>query len=293
MIKSMTGYGRGEYESGDKNFVAEIKSVNNRYRDIILRTPKALQEIEDEIRSKVSSKVRRGRVEVMIQIGKSNGESEYELDLNVPLIESYRKLFDKLADDYNFDRKVSVNDFCQMRDIIVVKPKEIDVDGIRAGLERALDLALESHDKMKVQEGRATEEDMIMRLGKVDEYVNRIEVKAPEVVETYRNRLKEKIALITEAVDPDDDRMLQEVAIFADKCDITEEIVRFRSHVEQFRKYLELDDSVGRRLDFIVQEMNREVNTMGTKASNSTISADAVEIKAEIEKIREQIQNVE
>ncbi|MCJ7594569.1 MAG: YicC family protein [Desulfobacterales bacterium] len=293
MIKSMTGYGFGEFTLGEKRFTAEIKSVNNRHRDIIVRLPKALQALEDEIRSRVSSRIKRGRIEVFIQIEKEGGEAEYDLELNLPLVRSYFRIFGQLSDEFGVEEGISPGELCQMRDVIVMKPKEVALDEARQGIGEALMGALDSCDGMRMQEGRAIEEDFLQRLKVIETYVNEIEVTGPVVVEEYRKRLKDKIARISQDMEIDDMRMVQEVAFFADRCDITEEIVRARSHFQQFRHYLSADDEVGRRLDFLLQEINREVNTMSSKSSDSSISGKTVEIKAELEKIREQVQNVE
>jgi len=153
----MTAYGRGEYTSGDTRFIAEIKSVNNRYRDVILRIPKTLQVIEDEIRSHIYSRIRRGRIEVFIQIEKDNGGNEYDLELNLPLVRSYLRIFKQLNEEFGLDRKIRPDYLCQMKDVIIVKPEDIDINGLRPGLHEILRLALDSHNVMRTQEGRAIE----------------------------------------------------------------------------------------------------------------------------------------
>ena len=289
----MTAYGHGEHTADDTRFIAEIKSVNNRYRDIVLRTPKTLQIIEDEIRPFIATRVRRGRIEVSIQIEKEGAEVEYGLALNHRLVKSYLGLFQQLKDEFGIDQKIGPEALCQMKDVILFIPEDVEIDKIRSGIQEALTLALDSHEAMRIQEGRAIEEDVSQRLHLIEGYLNHIEEHAPAIVENYEKRLKEKIAQISNDIDVDENRLIQEVAIFADKCDITEEVVRTRSHLSQFRHYMRMDDAIGRRLDFLMQEINREVNTMSAKATDSAISAKAVEIKAELEKIREQIQNVE
>lgn len=293
MIKSMTAYGRGEHNQGELVFTAELKSLNNRYRDIILRTPKSLQALEDEIRSKISSKIRRGRVEVSIQMETNTGEGEYQLELNVPLVKSYFRIFRGLKEEFGLDEKVRPESLCQMKDIILFKPPDAEIDEVRPGLQEVLGLALESLDKMRMEEGRAIEEDFLKRLELIEGYLDDIEENAPKTVEEYRKRLRDKIQKISKDIELDESRLIQEVAIFADRCDITEEIVRFRSHLKQFRDYMSKNDSIGRRLDFLIQEINREVNTIGSKATDSSLSSKVVEIRAELEKLREQIQNVE
>jgi uncharacterized protein (TIGR00255 family) len=289
----MTAYGRGEYHHGGSIFTAELKSLNNRYRDIILRMPRTFQALEEEVRSQISSRIRRGRVEVSIQMETNTGEGEYQLELNVPLIESYFRIFRELNEKFGLNENVSFDTLCQMKDIIIFKTPNMDIDNIRSGLREVLGLAVDSLDKMRIAEGKAIEEDFWKRLKLIEEYLEDIEENAPKIVEEYQKRLEEKIQMISGDRELDKSRLIQEVAIFADRCDITEEIVRFRSHLKQFRGYMAKDDSIGRRLDFLIQEINREVNTIGGKATDSSISSKVVEIKAELEKLREQVQNVE
>lgn len=293
MIKSMTAYGRAEYELDNILFIAELKSLNNRYRDIILRLPAILQDLEDIIRNQVSSRVRRGRIEVSIQVNKKDDEIDYNLELNKPLIKSYLKMLEQLDNEFGLHEKISPDYLLQVRDAVLMKPLEMDPDKLRKGLKKVMGQALNSLDSMRIQEGKAIEEDIIMRLDLIKGYLGDIEKRAPIVVAEYKEKLKNRIDIICEDIEVDEGRLAQEVAIFASRCDIAEEIVRSGSHLSQFREYMSIDDSIGRRLDFLIQELNRETNTISSKASDSSISANAVEVKAELEKIREQIQNVE
>lgn len=293
MIKSMTAYGRGECNQGGTVFIAELRSLNNRYRDIILRIPKSLQALEDEIKSQVSSKIIRGRVEAFIQMEKNAAENEYDLELNLPLAKSYFRIFEELNEKFGLDEKIRPDYFCQMSDVILFRSSDVKIDEVRPGLQEALRLALDSLDKMRMEEGRAIERDFLKRLGLIEVYLGDIEDVAPKMVEEYRRRLKDKIHKMSEDIEVDENRLIQEVAIFADRCDITEEIVRARSHLNQFRNHMSMDDSIGRRLDFLIQEINREVNTISGKTFDAFISSKAVEIKAELERLREQVQNVE
>ena len=293
MIRSMTAYGRGEYTFEDKRFVAEIKSVNNRYRDIIVRCPKSIQGLEEEIRSQVASRIKRGRIEVFIQMERGEEEVAYDLELNVPLVKSYLKIFKRLCETLGVDQKISPETLWQMKDVVVVKPEEVDFETVRPALQTVLQLALDSYDSMRIQEGSGIEEDFHKRLHLIEEYINDIENKAPNVSKEYEKRLKDKIKRMSEDIEIDNNRLIQEVGIFSEKCDMTEEIVRTGSHLKQFRSYMSMEDAIGRRLDFLLQEINREANTMSAKAQDSSISAKVVEIKAELEKLREQAQNVE
>ena len=289
----MTAYGRGEYNLEDMRFVAEIKSVNNRYRDIILRNPKSIQGLEEEIRSQIASRIKRGRIEIFIQIERGEEEVPYDLELNIPLVKSYLKIFEQLREALGVDQKINLESLWQMKDVIIVKPEELDVKKVRPALQTVLNLALDSYDSMRIQEGRGIEEDFHKRLQLIEGYLHEIEKKAPHVSKDYEKRLKDKIQRLSEDIEIDKNRLIQEVGIFSEKCDITEEIVRTWSHLKQFRRYMNTKDAIGRRLDFLLQEINREANTLSAKAQDSTISAKAVETKAELEKLREQAQNVE
>jgi len=293
LIKSMTAYGRAEYSLGDTLFISEIKSVNNRYRDLILRIPKNFQVFDKELRSIISSRIKRGRIEASIQMEDSNDETPYTLELNEPLVNSYFKIFNQLAEQFGLDHKIRIESLCQMRDVILFRPETVEVDKLEPGFQEVLRQALDSLDVMRIKEGEAIEADFVMRLDLLEKHVDEVENRAPVLVQEYRKRLKDNLKRMLKDVAMDEARLAQEVALFAEKSDITEEIVRIRSHLKQFREYTSLDDAVGRRLDFLIQEMNREVNTIGSKASDSMISKVVVEMKAEVEKLREQVQNVE
>lgn len=293
MIKSMTAYGRGEYTRDDKTFFAEIRSVNHRYRDMILRIPKTWQAMEDEIRSHVTSRVRRGRIEVLLQMKKNGAEMEYGLELNRPLVNSYFQIFKELSERFGVEGGVRADYLCQMKDVIIYRPVELDMEEVKSCIQEALGLALDSMDEMKLREGRAIESDFRDRLGLIEGYLHEIQMRAPGVVDDYRKRLRNRIQEIAGDMELDEGRLAQEVALYADRSDITEEIVRGRSHVKQFHEYMAMGDAVGRRLDFLMQEIFREANTIGSKASDAFISARVVEIKAELERLREQIQNIE
>jgi len=293
LIKSMTAYGRAEYSLGDILFISEIKSVNNRYRDIILRIPKNFQIFDKELRSVISSRIKRGRIEASIQMEESSDETPYTLELNEPLVNSYFKIFNQLAEQFGLDHEIRIESLCQMRDVILFRPETVEVDKVKPGFQEVLRQALDSLDVMRIKEGEAIEADFVMRIDLLEKHLYEVENRAPVLVQEYRKRLKENIERMLKDIAMDEARLAQEVALFAEKSDITEEIVRLRSHLKQFREYISLDDAVGRRLDFLIQEMNREVNTIGSKASDTIISRVVVEMKAEVEKLREQVQNVE
>ena len=291
-MKSMTAYGRGEYEMGKNTLTAEIKTLNNRYRDIILRLPSALQEFEDLIRSEISARIKRGRIEVSMQIT-SNEDTTYNLELNRPLLNAYLNIYKEINNEFGTDEKLKPDFFLQLRDAVIPAPQELDSEEAKKAIEKLFGQALDSLDAMRIVEGNTLEADLEKRLDLIKNYFDKIEERSPYVVAEYKEKLKNRIDILSEDLEVDESRLAQEVALFAGRCDITEEIVRARSHLNQFNNYMKMDDSIGRRLDFLIQELNREINTISSKASDSSISANAVEVKAELEKIREQIQNIE
>jgi uncharacterized protein (TIGR00255 family) len=293
LIKSMTAFGRGEYDLNNTLFSVEIKTLNNRYKEIIIRMPNSLQELEEGIKTQISSRVKRGRVEVSLQISKKDKENSYNLDLNVPLLKSYLNIFRRMSDEFGLNEMIRPDYLCQVKDMITMKQDETDPGESSSCVMKAMEQALDSLDAMRAQEGTAIEEDFDLRLDLIEMHLNVIEERAPIVVNEYKEKLKTRIEALSEDIQTDQGRLAQETAIFASRCDITEEVVRTRSHLKQFRNYMSMDDSIGRRLDFLTQELNREINTISAKASDSMISTRAVEVKAELEKLREQIQNVE
>lgn len=293
MIKSMTAYGKGDYPQNDKLFLVEIKSLNNRYRDIIIRMPRKLQGFEKQLRTLIESKIKRGRVEVFFQIESAGEAPPYAVELNMPLVDAYLKIFDQLSNRSGLKQELQLETLLQMNDVVNIKTDTDDEEEMGKGLRETLSLGLDSLVDMRRKEGAAIEADLKKRLKRVGGFINDVRNRTPEIVEAYGIRLKENVKRLCQGIKVDEDRIAQEVAIFAERSDITEELVRMGSHLEQFGEYLEMDDVVGRRLDFLIQEMNREVNTLGSKASNGFVSRIVVEMKAELEKLREQIQNVE
>lgn len=292
MLKSMTGYGRAESSKGALEFSVEIRSGNNRFREIILRLPQSLQPSEDRIRSIVSSRIRRGRIEVSIQI-KDNGDKGLNLELNRPLVRAYATIFNELNEELGCKQPIDLSFFSQLKDTIIVKQDSVDLERIWPDLKDVLDKALLSLETMRMDEGKALEEDFLMRLNRIKGDIEEIRNRAKVTVEEYRDKLIQKINKLIEGIDIAEDRLMQEVALMADRSDITEELIRVESHLDQFRSYMNQDDVIGRRLDFLLQEINREVNTMASKAADSFVSQLVVDIKAELERLREQIQNVE
>ena len=293
MIRSMTAFGSADFQQEDTRYVAEVRSLNHRHRDIIVRLPRNYQPLEEDLRAVVSSRIRRGRVEVSFQIETSCETPPYELQLNLHLADAYLKVFHQLAAHAGLDQEMRLESLLQMKDVILVKPENDPLEKRREGLHEALDRALVSLDAMRVKEGKAILDDFIKRLDRLETCVDTVHKRAPELTQESQKRLTEKVGNLLDGVEVDPARLAQEVAFLAEKSDITEETVRTRSHLKQFRDYLSLDDAIGRRLDFLIQEIHREVNTLGVKASDTAISQMVVEMKAELEKLREQVQNVE
>ena len=289
----MTAYGKGDFETSGKHFSVEIKSVNNRYRDVVMRLPRNLQACEQQLRPMLEAEIKRGRIEVFFQLENEAETAPYGLELNLPLAKAYLEVFSQLSQLSGMDQQLRVETLLQMKDVVAVKADPGDDEEIVHGFQKALGIALKSLVEMRSREGHAIDTDFKKRLEKLARFVKLVRDAKGNIVDHYHNRLMENVSRLSEGADPDPERIAQEVALFADRCDITEELVRLESHLQQFYRYLETDDAVGRRLDFLIQEMNREVNTLSSKASDANVSKQVVEMKAELEKLREQVQNVE
>lgn len=293
MIKSMTGFGRGESTDGMYNFSVEIKTVNHRYNDIIIKMPKHISYLEEKVKKYIRQKIIRGRIEVYINLEYID-ETAMDVNINIPLAKTYKSALEKLMEELNIEDDIKLSHLMALPEVVKAERKDLDEDIIWNCLSKALEMALDSVINMRCEEGIALRKDMETQIQKMDAMIGEIEKKAPLVVEEYRDRLRERIKeLIGENYELDENRLNYEVAIFADKSDINEEIVRFKSHIKQFLLSLDAKEPIGRKLDFIVQEMNREINTIGSKANDITITNYVVDIKGELEKTREQIQNVE
>jgi uncharacterized protein (TIGR00255 family) len=289
----MTAYGRAEHDWNNLTFCVEIRSVNNRYRDIILKLPRSMQGIEADLKALVGARVSRGRLEIGVQLDSGIQDSPIEFALNDSLVDSYVRIVSELANRYGLDGTMRAETLCQMKDVLTVKPLQFDLEDLKIPVTAAMTKALDSFDEMRGAEGDAIRFDIGARLGIIDKGVSQVESRAPEVVDAATARLKENVVRLSGDIPIDEWRLAQEIAYFADRMDVTEEVVRLRSHLAQFNTFLESEEAVGRRLDFLLQEMNREVNTIGSKSSDSLVSSLVVEMKAELEKIREQVQNIE
>lgn len=293
MIRSMTGFGRGEFGNELYNFKVEIKAVNHRYNDIIVKMPRHIGYLEESIKKIIKKQITRGKVDVYINLEYIN-ESAIEVKVDIPLAKSYMKSLERLSIELELKDNIRLNNILGLSEIIRTERKELDEDITWDCLKKALDMAVLDILKMKVAEGEELEVDMVSKLNIIENIVLEIENRSPIVVLEYKNKLKDRISeLLEKDANIDEDRIAYEVVFFADKSNINEEIVRLKSHIKQFITILEDENSVGRKLDFLIQEMNREINTIGSKANDVLISQNVVEIKSEIEKIREQVQNIE
>jgi uncharacterized protein (TIGR00255 family) len=270
-----------------------MKSVNHRYLDISLRLPKKYTLIEERIRKKIASQFSRGRIEIMLQV---NGDAirVQNLELDTGLAAAYYKILGRLKEQFDLKGEIELSLMASFKDLILIKEEEIDVEKDWEIIEPILVEGMSSMEQMRIEEGRALYADLIKRLDLLSSLVNDIQNRVPEVIKVYRDKLQEKIKTLLEDIEADPMRLAQEVAIMADRSDVTEELVRIRSHFDQFRGLTDTDGAIGRKLDFLIQEMHREANTIGSKAGGDTfISHKVVDIKCELEKMREQVQNIE
>lgn len=289
----MTGYGKGEYENELYRFTIEIKSVNHRYNDISVKMPRHISYLEDSIKKAIKEKISRGKVDVYINLDYVN-DSAIDVKVDIPLALSYKNALEELKAELNIEDNIRLNNILGMNEVVKTERKNIDENLVADCLMKALGLAIEHITGMREKEGEELKKDMLIKLDHIENFLEIIEERSPFVVVEYRDKLRDRIdELLDNSISIDEERLSSEVAIFADKSSIDEEIVRLKSHIKQFISILEEEDSVGRKLDFLIQEFNREINTIGSKANDIIISKNVVDLKAELEKIREQVQNIE
>jgi uncharacterized protein (TIGR00255 family) len=292
MIKSMTGYGRAETKEQGRNIIAEAKSVNHRFLEISLRMPQALFPLEMEFKKKIGEKIKRGRIEIFIRLEAENTNAG-EAILNLDIARNYFAALQRLKDEFGLTDEIGLKTLAGFRDIFS-QPAETEISSdvlnrVAATLEEALAMLV----KMRREEGTAIYRDMEQRLDAIRGILEMINVRAPQVVAEYQKRLTERIKELTAGYDLDDSRLAQEVALLAEKSDITEEIVRMHSHIGQFVALLQSDEAEGKKIDFLLQEMNREINTIGSKSNDAEIARQVIDAKSELSKLREQAQNIE
>ena len=292
MIKSMTGYGSGTISENGKKYTVEIRSVNSRYGDFSIKVPRSCNFLEDPVRKAVSGVISRGKVDVYVNI-EFDAAAGSVVKANIPLARAYSDSLHSLAEELGISCDLRADMFLRIPDVITVEKEEEDSEVITADTLRAVNIATESFDAMRLFEGKKLHDDLSSRLDTITDAVKQIEERAPGIINDYRNRLEERIREVLADTSLEESRIMTEVAIFADKVNVNEEVVRLRSHISQFRTMLESDVPVGRKIDFLIQEMNREINTIGSKSNDLDTARIVIDVKAEIEKLREQIQNVE
>ncbi|NMB35284.1 MAG: YicC family protein [Firmicutes bacterium] len=293
MLKSMTGYGRGEESVNGYRFLIEIKTLNHRYFDLVLRAPKDLWSLEDKIRRMLQEKIHRGRVEIFITLERSRGKGK-SVTIDWELAAAYFDSLERLQDSLQLPvKKLTVTELALLPEVLNLENLPVDPEILTPLLEGAMDEAISQLIQQRKEEGERLEADILSRLDKLEEYNTRIRKRVPLCLEEYREKLQVRLEELHAGREYDRQRFFTEVAFFAERCNIEEETVRLDSHLKLFRKAMQKDEAVGRKLDFFMQEMNREVNTIASKSSDLDISHLAVEARSEIEKIREQVQNIE
>ena len=290
-MRSMTGCGSGKVQQDGWEVTLDLKTVNHRFLDIGMRLPRNLNFLEQTVRDRISRKIRRGHADVYLTV-KRTDTSALSVECDPELAGLYAEAADKLAAKTGIRNDLTVSQLMRMEGVLTVNEREMDEDLVSQICAEAADIAVEQLVLMREREGANLKEDLRIHLDAADTLRKSILERAPMVVNEYREKLENRLkSLITDAVDPQ--RLAQETAIMADRCAIDEELARLDSHIRQMRKYLDSEDEIGKKMDFLIQEMNREANTIGSKASDAAIAQHVVDLKSEIEKMREQIQNVE
>lgn len=291
MIKSMTGYGKGNISENLRNYQVEIKSVNHRYLDISVKMPRVLSYLEEDVKKVISSKVKRGKIDVFITFENSSTEGK-EIKINNEIAKMYINQLKQLAEEENILANIEVTEISKYPDVLSIQNTQDD-EQIKKELIEVTTIATDKLVQMRQVEGSKMAEDLLKRIEKTNQKIEKISELSTGLIEEYVVKLENRIKEILKNQEIDESRLAQEVVIYADKCSIEEEVTRLKSHISQFKELINSDDAVGKKLDFIIQEMNRETNTIGSKANNLEITNGVIDIKTEIENIREQVQNIE
>ena len=292
MIKSMTGYGRAQGSFSGGEITVEVKSVNNRYLDCGVKLPRGYAYLEEGVKSLVQKSISRGKVDVYITIN-SAGADNVKISVNGPVAAGYIEAMRSLVRDYGIQDDISVSAISQFNDVLLVEKQEQDENEVKTAISSVVQNALDAFDAMRTREGEALKADLLQKADGILTLVSSVEARSPITVAAYRERLTAKMREVLEERQIDEARIIQEAAIYADKVAVDEETVRLRSHVDQLKGMLNDGGIIGRKLDFLMQEMNREANTIGSKGNDVEQARNVVNIKSELEKIREQIQNIE
>ena len=292
MIKSMTGYGSAKGTVEGLNISVELKSVNNRYLDTSVRLPRSFLFAEDAVKTAVQRHISRGKVDVFVTVDSSEA-GDMTVKVNEGLLRGYMEAIHSIAREYELPEDLSALAVSRFPDVLSVEKKDLDAEAISAGIVEITEQALKDFDAMRLREGEKLRDDVLARLDEIARLVSAVEEAAPRTVADYRARLEAKMAEVLGSAGIDENRILAEAAIFADHIAVDEETVRLRSHMSQLDTMIRGNSPTGRKIDFLIQEFNREANTIGSKCQNSEIAHTVVDLKSEIEKIREQIQNIE
>ena len=292
MIRSMTGYGRASHTVEGREITVEVRSVNNRYLDCNVKLPRIYSYAEDRVKQIVKEHVTRGKVDVFITVVNTAGE-EVKISLNRPVLEGYLAAMQSVAADYPVRDDITVTALSRLPDVFIMEKPDVDEEARAAEILQTVTEALQNYNAMRTAEGAALEQDLLNRRQTILSLVEKVEARSPITVAEYRTRLEAKMQEVLSSTSIDENRILTEAAIFADKVAVDEETVRLRSHLNQLQQMLSDGGAIGRKLDFLLQEMNREANTIGSKGNDLEQARIVVDIKAELEKIREQTQNIE
>lgn len=292
MIKSMTGYGSAKGTVEGIEVAVELKSVNNKFLDTSVRLPRSFIFAEETLKSAVQSHISRGKVDVYVTVDTSMAE-DMVVRVNEPLLRGYMEAIKSISENYELPNDMTAMAVSRFSDVLSVEKKELDAEAVAEGIKSIAEQALCDFDAMRIREGSRLCGDVLSKLASIEALVTKVEETSPQTVAAYRERLTQKMTEVLGTAGIDENRIIAEAAIFADKVATDEETVRLRSHMEQLRGMLETGSPIGRKIDFLIQEFNREANTIGSKCQNKDISYVVVELKSEIEKIREQIQNIE
>lgn len=292
MIKSMTGYGSAKGTVEGLEITVELKSVNNRYLDCSVRLPRSFLFAEEIVKSSVQKHISRGKVDVFVSVN-SAAAGDMTVQVNEALLKGYVEAVRHIAEEYGLHDDLTALSVARFPDVLSVEKKDLDAEAISEGIAAITEAALNDFDSMRLREGEKLRDDVLSRLETINTLVGTVEEKAPETVAAYRKRLETKMAEVLGSAGIDESRILTEAAVFADHIAVDEETVRLRSHMAQLRTMINGNSPTGRKIDFLIQEFNREANTIGSKCQNSEIAHVVVDLKSEIEKIREQIQNIE
>lgn len=292
MIRSMTGYGSAKGTSGKLEITIELRSVNNRFLDTTVRIPRIYTSLEDSIKTQIQKSISRGKVDVFVTIDSSKAD-DVAISVNESVADAYMEALKALSDRYGIANDVTALSLSRFQDVLFVTKKETDIEQLQKDILEILKAAIEDYNSMRQREGEKLKADILAKADEVERLVGMVEERSPATVAEYRARLYKKMTEILENTTIDESRILTEAALFADKVAVDEETVRLHSHAAQLRSLLASEEPVGRKLDFLIQEFNREANTIGSKGNDVEMAHIVVELKSVIEKIREQVQNIE